>query len=535
MNVGVVAKQSGRWDEALQNYTRANEIREQLVAKDPKQADYRRDLASGHYSLGVLALEREQDSTQAAESLDQAAKVYEQLVDEFPLVTEYRQWLAICYRLLGDLLIRTNQTEQGLANLQKALDIQRRLATENPHLIELAADLAGTYGNLAGLHESLRQPAKALLLVEQAVDVLTQLARTNPEDTRIGGYLATNLVRSGSLQVASDDQAALNAFQQAHDLYEALCEREPQNTALRDAFGKCLINLGFVQTRLNELDLAERSLDRSREIYEGFTQLHPESIGFQADLANTYTNLGRLEEARQNHDKAFDWHEKARLVHEQLLASTMSSAQRRQLVETIFSIAHIESLRERPDEELQAYGTAQKLAEELLAQNDKDPLALALVARAHRGRGSVLLSQEQHQESLAAYQEAVDLQRRAFDTAPEAYRQGLGRLYADLALVQREVGKTAEAVATTLRRRELWPDEPLELYQIGRDLAGLVPTGNELSDTEKMEQARYIELAIGILSQAKRAGYSDWQNAEKEDAFAVLRDQEAFKKLVGDP
>jgi serine/threonine protein kinase len=536
MNVGVLAKQTGQWDQALQDYGRANEIRQQLVAKEPTQPDYRRDLARGHYSLGVLALET-QDFAQATQSLKQAAEGYEQLVEEFPLVTDHRQWLATCYRVLGDSLIRAGEIEEALTTLHKARDLQQRLARENPGLIELAADLASTYGNLAGLHESQGQFAEALGLVQQAVQVLSQLARTNPQDTRVRGYLATNLVRTAMLQTDFDDEAALDALQQAHDIYADICPRDSHNLLLRDGWGKCLINLGVVHQRLKELDLASRSLDQARAIYEELTHMHPENASFRDDLARCYSNLGSVQQARQDFDGALDWHFKARKIHEQLLESTMSSTQRDRLVETIFSIAQIESLRDRPDEALEAYTTAQKLAQESLDQDDKNPDAIALLARAHHGRGSILLSQEQHQESHAAYKEAVDLQLRALNGAPEAiaYRQNLSRYYGDLALVQREVGKTADAVATTLLRRDLWPDEPLELYNIGRDLAAMVPRGNELSDTEKMEQARYIELAIGILSQAKRAGYSDWQTAEKDDALAILRDQESFKKLLGDP
>jgi hypothetical protein len=172
----------------------------------------------------------------------------------------------------------------------------------------------------------------------------------------------------------------------------------------------------------------------------------------------------------------------------------------------------------------------------MLEQNAENPEALTLVAAACHGRGSILLEQERHQESLAAYQQAVDLQRQALDGAPEAlaYRQSLGQYYADLALVQREAGQTAEAVTTMLLRRDLWPANPEQLYATAHDLAGLIPNGNDLSDTQKEERSKYIELVLGILAQAKRAGYTDWQAAEKDETLAILRDQEAFKKLLSD-
>jgi tetratricopeptide (TPR) repeat protein len=141
---------------------------------------------------------------------------------------------------------------------------------------------------------------------------------------------------------------------------------------------------------------------------------------------------------------------------------------------------------------------------------------------------------EHAQETL---DEAIDLFEGLTRDHPERedFKRNLGLGYSSLAQVLKQIGRIADAVDAMLKRKPLWPNDPLQLYQLARDLILLSPpSSKELSDAEKAARMKHLELVIGVLTDARRAGYADWKAAEEDEAFAPLKDLESFRKLLAD-
>jgi hypothetical protein len=83
--------------------------------------------------------------------------------------------------------------------------------------------------------------------------------------------------------------------------------------------------------------------------------------------------------------------------------------------------------------------------------------------------------------------------------------------YLHLAALQRDLAHPAEAAATSMEQKQLWPHEPDELYQVARELARCIPLVGkgraELSVQEQAERQRYAEQALETLRQAISQGF----------------------------
>ena len=94
--IGLLLSQTGKPTEAESEYRRALEIRQKLAADNPKLADHRDDVASGHTNLSVLR-RRLGRPAEAKGGCEQANAIHEALVQEFPKVPVYRNHLAYSY------------------------------------------------------------------------------------------------------------------------------------------------------------------------------------------------------------------------------------------------------------------------------------------------------------------------------------------------------------------------------------------------------------------------------------------------------
>ena len=547
-NLGVISQKSGEAEQALARYTEAIDLGKKLVAQDAEHELYRRDLARNRYNLGLLAKERG-ESEAAVENLQLAGAEFERLAVQFKLVTEYGQQAGLCYQLLGDLHLKADRYLEAAQWLQKARDIQEPLAYRNPELIQLAADQAVTYSRLAEWCERQEYLDVALQWTEETARVLRPLVKSGVQDIRIYTDLAGNQARTGTLKMAlNDNEAALSALKEAYEMYRILetemlktdPDAEAQKLKVSAEIATCLTNSGLAQSRQGDQAAARQMLEKARVRYESLLARPGQSTSAKALLedrrALCYANLGQVEQASQNWDAAQQNYERARKIHEQYLDDAATgSLQRIHLTEVLLLIAQTETQQQRTEAAVETYQTMSDTIRVLIDQGDERPQPLKLSAAAAHGRGAILLAQEMNQQALAAYQEAVNQQRQAFEKSSGAtlYRQTLDTYLVDLALVQKSSGLTADAAATIRKREELWPDDGAQLFNIAKDLATIaLRDPAELSDTEKTEQESFIAAVIALLRDARKAGLQDLSSAAADPAFARLSEEPRFRQLV---
>ena len=97
------------------------------------------------------------------------------------------------------------------------------------------------------------------------------------------------------------------------------------------------------------------------------------------------------------------------------------------------------------------------------------------------------------------------------------------------------LGQPAEAAATSRERKQLWPGQPAELYQVACELAQCVPlvgkAKTQLTAAEEAERRRYAAEAIQTLRQAVDSGFKEVEQLRTAPELNSLRSHADFQKL----
>ena len=193
MNLGLLAKRRQDFNEALDQFNTAQDLRLSTLKQFPKKTRLRRDLAKGWYNLANLAVDRSVPDD-VATNIDKAIEQIQQLLTENPGDLRDRYLLAVCLRLKADLyaaLVADKPESLGEAinfygqARRQLLDLSQR----SPAVASYRTELGGLLLNIAQLEAQRQQYDASRKLFEQARDVFTQLAEESPDDSAFENQL----------------------------------------------------------------------------------------------------------------------------------------------------------------------------------------------------------------------------------------------------------------------------------------------------------------------------------------------------------
>jgi hypothetical protein len=118
------------------------------------------------------------------------------------------------------------------------------------------------------------------------------------------------------------------------------------------------------------------------------------------------------------------------------------------------------------------------------------------------------------------------------------YQKSLSDHYQHLAAAERLSGHPAEAATAAMERRNLWPDDPGELFSVACDLALCIPLGGQpaiaLPANPQAAVRRYDDLAMDTLRQAIARGFKDIERLKTSPELGSLRGREDFRLILSD-
>ena len=203
MNLGAVYGSRNQLPEALDWTRKSIEIHQGLVAKEPNNALFRRDLAKAYYNLALLE-RRAGRPADALASCRRATILYQQLYDEQPQVIEFRR--SSRWQCVGDELAQeSGKSADSLATFQEFPAFMhgpaRRAATRWS-----SSNIALTWRLLWGqIGRLTADPEQALQAYGQAKGDLVEflLVRDNPTNPRYPADLSANLARDRPARTAT--------------------------------------------------------------------------------------------------------------------------------------------------------------------------------------------------------------------------------------------------------------------------------------------------------------------------------------------
>lgn len=432
-----------------------------------------------------------------------------------------------------------NHANLGKARLarehtQRALEIFGRLTGQAETKADAFQELVVTHVEAAIVEESLgrRNEMEAHLRKAAAVaeDADRQELRLKPDS-----LVSLRLRLADADQQRGDAKAELDNVQKAVEIARDWASREPTRTtlnALRDASAQ-LANAYVHAGQLEQAREAFRATfqvsenlmrlpgsdDRQRYGLIGVHRLYGDVLG-----APDAPNLGLEAEAIEQYDRAI-------ALGELLVARQSEDATARRKLADAYCRMGLLLTQKQPEKARIAFDKANKLADDLLANEPDSTQNKGMLADALIGYGRLLLAQRNAAAALATLQRASKVQQALEEDSPDSIwiRRGTSQVHRLLGEALAQHGERNEAVAR---------------LHIGLDAAERVLARVPASLYHQMDRADAWEAlgtwAAGVEGQERASGWKRqslalwqlWKREGKAPAYAEQRIQRLMKSRL---
>lgn len=345
--------------------------------------------------------------------------------------------------LMGD-------SKEAMAHAMHAVELVETTPTGAAPL-RPSPTLAGIYYELASKRLGAGDINGAVTLFEKNIELL-EAALQGTKDPGVAGVARNNLAltnkRLGAVLGMNDRvQDAFVRYRRALAIEEAALASNPNSASLRRAVSVSYSELGWLERRSGNLDVALANFEKAREIREALHRADPANRDMTWMLSGTLLRIGSLQAQRKQWTDARAWLERAAEMRETF--SKQSASREGGLdgvVEVINELGHLEMQAGNPRTGAVHF------------RHGLDLLASATVQTSTRRtvRASLSASLGWAEQTLASTLPnpvrcmALDRARRAFDAAVTLWREleASGSLFASDASRMAEVNKLLAAVGT---------------------------------------------------------------------------------------
>jgi serine/threonine-protein kinase len=471
----------------------------------------------------------------------EARATYQKLVDAKPRDFELRSKLAWSHSHCGILLMTTGRTEEGLKSYERAREMQTELLREQPDSTDAINGLATTDGNMGIRYLEMGKLAQARPVLVEARELREKLVARQPQnsnyqDSLAGVYNMTSLLYDGEHRPA---QEVYDMFQKAVGIREKLVTRCPRIPHFQRGLAEIYGNLGRFAKNARDDTAALVYYEKAFQLHDQLVRENPTVNQFRRDLAGNYLDLGGVHSSLGDERKALEHYQEARVLQERLVRDNPKvPAYRKDLARSYQNIAVVMGRSGNRDDSIKAYEKSRDILQALLTDDPRSVEYRIPLASTLRNLGMNLAHSGQVELGRQALYEAISHQRYAFKQAPTnaSYRHSLNYYLGSLSEIERAIGKLEYAATITAERRDLYPDDPKELYLIASYYALLADTvaknNPTLSDKDRKEQDRFAAEAVMTLRQAVKAGFKNGAMLRRDKTFERLRGRQDFQELL---
>jgi len=290
--LGKALEESGRLEEAEQQYRMAHELRTQLVDDQPRSgqsaSETRQSLAHIKWYLGEL-LARTGRFQEAEKLIREGIGITEKNLEDDPDFVERWRQLGNQYDCLGRVLLAMQRTPEAEAALRHGAELHASMARLVPGEPVYPASAANSLYQLGTLLQATGRSEEAAEAFRNSIATYEKLAGEHPDSSDQKWRLAWILATCPMSQLLDPSRAATLARQAVQ---------------LAPELPVCWTTLGVAQYRLGEPAAAVEALLKAMELeYDG----NPRQWLF---LAMAHSQTGNREQARLWYDKTVAWIEK---------------------------------------------------------------------------------------------------------------------------------------------------------------------------------------------------------------------------------
>jgi eukaryotic-like serine/threonine-protein kinase len=490
--LGDIQEMLGTYQGALgaeDSYNRAIAMLAPLVTKNPKMADYQRDLATALHNQGVL--EKKEFRFEAAENdLSKAREFRKQLAAADPKNADLRRDEEDSVYQLGAVLARlADRDQEAESAYREAIAAERKLTAEHPDSIDYKRKLARYLNNL-GILLKKSDPPTAEDDFNEAVTIEQALAEKSPTVSGLQWELARSTSNLGStLEDRKHDDEAEAAYRQARDRFKKLADSFPSVPDYRFELAGVSANLGKVLANQRKYPESEAVLGEAIALYTGLVKDFQARPDYPQKLVETRRKFG------------------------QLLANTNRADDARTEIE-----AAIQSQKK------------------LVAVYPQVPEYQSALGLALDNLAIVLYVQKRVDDARPLVEQAIEHQQIAVQASRHnlPYRAMLLKDYDYLAETLASTSDHAAAVKAADGAVRLMPDEYGSHYRAAKLLALAsvwVRKETELKPAEREQRSKlYADRALAELKESVDLGFRNLPELDRQD-FNAIRERAEFSKV----
>jgi tetratricopeptide (TPR) repeat protein len=438
-------------------------------------------------------------------------------------------WLGRIHNRIGVRFQAARRSDDALESYRAAHDLLLARHRETPADDDIEGELAVALNNLGALHHHLGRREEALTSYQECVAINRDLAH-RLKDLQYPYALAVSL---GNLAAVLDElgrreEGQKNA-EEANKLLREVVGKEPKIPRYWQGLGLNLLNRGIRLCNEKRPGDAIEPLTEGRAVLSRLVDMQPRTWKYQIDLATLLgrlgdahrdfaNSLGSAPAAQDHYDKAVEAYQAGWQVNNELTTRQPDPAEARfRMAGCSFALGLLQNKRGQKDEGIRAYRQTCDDCRQLVKQTPDRLDYHSLLGLTLNNLGRELWRLKRYPESLESLREALGHTRLIHARQPRSdyYRRLLNTTFMFLGDVYRDTDRPEEWTAVLRQRRELWPNDSRELFDIACEFA----------------KAKADDEAVATLELAVRKGFMDFARLEKEPALTSLRLRPDFIRL----
>ena len=277
---------------ALQSHRKAAAIREELVASDPANRDFRRELLDSYWFIATL-LGAQGDLSRELQMIRDQLPARKELAaaEQTEFLDRYN--LAGTYAYIGSLLMLMGDVQGALENQREAMRIREALVALDPNHARAERALTISYEYLGLATDQAGDIKSALELQQRGLELREALVNADPLNTDLRLMLNESYRYVGDMLIkAGDVELAAEHYRRQLRLSQEMVASDPANAQFRRNEAVALIKVGDVEVRAGK---TAEALSRYREalrIREQLSAAAVQDLYVRRDLAEALLKVG---------------------------------------------------------------------------------------------------------------------------------------------------------------------------------------------------------------------------------------------------
>jgi tetratricopeptide (TPR) repeat protein len=315
--LGGLAMAVGDGPRARDLFERSLRIAEGLLARDPEDAGYLRDVSVSLERLGLTMAVG--DGPRARDLFERSLRIAEGLLARDPENTSYQRDVSVSLNKMGGLAMARGDGPQARELFERSLRIAEWLLAREPQNTSYQRDLSVSLDRLGGLAMAVDVGPQARELFLRSLSIRETLLAREPDDAGYQRDVSVSLTKLGDLAVAAGDgHRAQELFERTLSIRKGLLAREPENAGYQRDVWVSLERLGGLAVAAADRPRAQELFEWSLRIADGLLAREPENTGYQRDLSVSLERLGAMAVAAGDSPRAVKLFESAVAIRRHL-------------------------------------------------------------------------------------------------------------------------------------------------------------------------------------------------------------------------